>query len=210
MMVDALTTNKTDFFRESAHFDFLTRFVRDGRIKAAGQRPIRIWSAGCSTGEEPYTIAMVMEELCREIPGLDYQILATDISPSCLSEARQAVYDERKLEPVSEALKKRYVLRGVKQKHGLLKIAPELRARITFEPFNLMTPAFTAMDSFDLIFCRNVMIYFSAQKREQLVDQFRRQLVPGGIFFIGHSEGIATNKSRFTQLQPATYQRPAT
>ncbi|WP_272978231.1 CheR family methyltransferase [Idiomarina baltica] len=203
-MIDALTTNKTGFFREPAHFKVLTdqlpRLVQKGR-------PLRIWSAGCSSGEEPYTIAMVMEEFARQHGDVDYQITATDISKECLFKAQRGIYPSARIEPVSETLRKRYLLRSKDSSKQLIKVSDALRRRVSFSDFNFITGDFSQFKLFDVIFCRNVMIYFDAAQRARLLNLFRQQLVMGGVFFLGLSEGISAERNQFEQLSPSAYKR---
>ncbi|PYE35181.1 chemotaxis protein methyltransferase CheR [Idiomarina fontislapidosi] len=203
-MIDALTTNKTDFFREPAHFKVLTdelpRLIQKGR-------PLRIWSAGCSSGEEPYTIAMVMEEFCRNHSSVDFEIVATDISAQCLATAQRGIYPSARIEPVSESLRKRYLLRSRDPSKSLIKMSETLQQRITFSSFNFITGDFSQFKAFDVIFCRNVMIYFDAAQRARLLNLFRQQLVMGGVFFLGLSEGISAERNQFEQLSPSAYKR---
>lgn len=208
MLIDVLTTNKTDFFRESNHFSFLTEYLSQRLQNASLRRShYRFWSAGCSTGEEPYTLAMVLENLKRDYPGFQYSIEATDIAPSVLDTARRGVYSHDLVQPISMVDRKRYLLRKKTRQVDLVKIAPELRHHIRFAPFNLITGNFSSMGEFDGIFCRNVMIYFSPAQREQIIEQFAAALGAGGLFFIGHSEGLSGRQFGFDSPMPTVYQK---
>ena len=204
MLVDVLTTNKTDFLREAAHFDVLLNTLDAQWPDGAA---VRIWSAGCSTGEEPYSLAMVLSLYREKCPEFTFGILATDISQSCLAVARQAVYSTDCIEPVPESWRRRFLLRSRDASRPLVRIAPELRQLIRFEPFNLMQDDFGRLDLFDAIFCRNVMIYFSSEDRARLVQRFRNQLKSGGLLVVGMSEGIASNRELFHQVSPSVYQK---
>jgi chemotaxis protein methyltransferase CheR len=207
-LLDALTTNKTDFYREADHFRYLRQHVL-GELaakRAAGwQRPLRIWSAGCSSGEEPYTLAIELLELRRELPGLRFEIVATDISASSLEKARRGIYPHSRVEPIPLPLRKRYLLRSRDRKQDLVRIAPEVREQVSFDSFNLLTDAYDFSPKFDLIFCRNVMIYFNQADRSQIAHRFAATLQPGGLLFIGHSETLNDTGAEFVQQVPTIY-----
>ncbi|PKN17434.1 MAG: chemotaxis protein CheR [Deltaproteobacteria bacterium HGW-Deltaproteobacteria-6] len=188
-MIDAVTTNKTDFFRESKHFDFLTAHVlpRGGEMYST-TRHMQFWSAGCSTGEEPYTLAMVLAEHARRHPSFHFSITATDISTKVLRQAATAIYPHDKIEPVPMALRKQYLL---KSRNGRdVRIAPGLRACVKFARLNFMDTRYAMPDAFDAVFCRNVIIYFDRQTQEAILQRICRHLAPGGYLFMGHSETL--------------------
>ena len=190
-MIDAVTTNKTDFFRESKHFDFLAAQVlphaRGDKTRFTA-RPMQFWSAGCSTGEEPYTLAMVLAEHARTDPSFHFSILATDISTKVLEQAATAIYPHDKIEPVPMALRKQYLL---KSRNGReVRMAPELRACVQFARLNFMDTRYALPDTFDVVFCRNVIIYFDRQTQEAILGRICRHLAPGGYLFMGHSETL--------------------
>lgn len=191
-MLDLVTTNKTDFFREAHHFDFLTETVL-ARFVRQGKRQMTIWSAGCSSGEEPYTLAMVLSEFARMNPslGFDFSITATDISTRVLEAACRGVYRDDRIAPIPEELKKRYLLRSRDSSKGLVRISPELRSKITFSRVNLMDETYPVDTGLDIIFCRNVIIYFDRPTQERLFAKFCEYLKPGGLIFIGHSETLS-------------------
>ncbi len=189
--INAVTTNKTDFFREPQHFAFLTETVLPEYLDAAGPGKVfRVWSAGCSTGEEPYTLAMVLSEFAALHPGFKFSILATDISTKVLDKARQAIYDQERLVTVPLALKQRYLLRSKNRDKGTVRITPELRALVQFEQVNLMDEGLRLADQLDVVFCRNVMIYFERRNQERLLLRLCHCLKPGGFLFLGHSETV--------------------
>ncbi len=192
-LIDSVTTNKTDFFREPKHFDFLTESALPELIRrrpAGRSKPAAIWSAGCSTGEEPYTIAMVLSEFASQLPGFDFSILATDLSSRVLEIARQAIYDEERVVPVAEPLKKKYLLRSRDRAKGLVRVVPELRRRVRFQRLNFMHRDFGIRTVMDVIFCRNVIIYFDRPTQEQVLNRLCSHLAPGGYVFMGHSETL--------------------
>jgi chemotaxis protein methyltransferase CheR len=186
-MIDVVTTNKTDFFREAGHFDYLAEKVLPELGRSGGR--LTVWSAGCSTGEEPYTLAMVLSEFNQK-HGCDFQILATDISTAVLEKARQAIYEHERVEPVPVYLRKKYLLRGKGEKKDLVRVKPELRARVEFRRVNLMEDRLAVPEDIAVIFCRNVMIYFDRVTQRDVVSKFCRHLVPGGYLFTGHSETL--------------------
>ena len=213
-MIDVVSTNKTDFFREPHHFVYLLNNALPellSREKSKNFQKIVLWSSACSTGEEPYTIAMVMEDFKRkyskEYPGMDYVILATDISSKVLEKARKAIYSETEIEGISMEHRKKYLLKnrdpGIKQ----YRVIPELRAKVVFHRLNLMDDNFGIQDPIDVIFCRNVMIYFRRPIQEKLMRNFSRYMSPDAYIFIGHSETLINMDLPFYQLAPTIYRR---
>ncbi len=196
-LIDLLTTNKTDFFREPAHFDFLLDRILPA-VQATG-KPLRIWSAGCSSGEEPYTLSMLLRESLP--PRYDVRILATDICTKVVAAAKQGTYSAQQLADVSEVRRKRWF--GATPDGGGT-VVPELRAPISFALLNLMAD-WPMQGPFDLILCRNVMIYFDKPTVTRLVDRFWQLLAPGGHLFIGHSESLTAIEHRYRYVQPAVY-----
>jgi len=204
-LLDVISTNVTSFFRESAHFDFMSNFVQ--QMVNEGKNKIRIWCAASSSGEEPYTIAMTFLENAEGFRG-DCRILATDISTRILRQAKAGEYNEQKIQGVPPMLRSRYfsVLAGAGGK--VYKANPEITSMITFSRLNLSKPPFPMKGPFDLIFCRNVMIYFDSATRDMVVKKFFEVLEPGGYLFIGHSESISNSGSGFQYVKPAVYRKP--
>ena len=205
-MIDMVTTNKTDFFREPEHFDYLFQRVLPDWCQRH-QGPLAIWSAGCSSGEEPYTLAMVLSEFAETRPGFDFKILATDISTRVLDKAKNAVYGEALVDPVPMALRKKYLLRSKDRSSGLVRIVPELREKISFRRLNFMDEDFGLREQMDIIFCRNVIIYFDRPTQEKLLQRFHRQLKPGGFIFMGHSETLNGLDVALTNVFPTVYRK---
>ncbi|EGV27839.1 MCP methyltransferase, CheR-type [Thiorhodococcus drewsii AZ1] len=209
-LIDAITTNKTDFYREPAHFRFLREHIL-GEIAVRRDRgwrkPLRIWSAGCASGEEPYTLAMEMLELQRMHPEFRFEIRATDISASSLAIARTAIYPHQRVASMPLTLRRRYLLRTRDRSLDLVRIAPEVRERVRFASLNLLTDAYDVPDRPDIVLCRNVMIYFSHPDRDRIVARFLRILPPGGLLLIGHSESLSGSGTAFEQIQPAIYRK---
>lgn len=187
-LIDAVTTNKTDFFREPRHFDYMASHVLP-EFKAAGQRRIRAWSAACSTGAEPYTMAMVLQKFADEEGGPDYQILGTDLSTEVLETALRGVYPDEMLTPVPADMK-RWAMRARDASRRESRIHPSLRSKLSLARLNLMDEAYSVGDPFDMIMCRNVMIYFDKQTQAKVLNRLCARLRPGGYLFIGHSESI--------------------
>ncbi len=198
-MVDELTTNKTSFFRESAHFDLLRQAILPAyKAKGGG---FRIWSAGCSSGEEPYTLAITLCEAFPDFEQRDMKILATDISPTILEQARNGIYSPQVLAEVADEQRQRYFKQVSDTQFSA---GPALRSLISFALLNLMEP-WPMKGPFDVIFCRNVMIYFDQPTRERLVQRYREMLTPGGHLCVGHSESLNNCNHGLTYVQPAVY-----
>lgn len=190
-MIDTMTTNLTEFFRESAHFDYMTDTVLE-RYLASGRKTFKVWSAGCSTGQEPYTLSIVLSEFARKHPtaGITYRVLATDVSTKVLSKAKNAVYPMDSIEKLSYDLKKRYFLKSRVADDFLVRVKPILREKVTFRHLNFMADDFGFRDTMQIIFCRNVLIYFDKKTQEAVIRKFMRYLEVGGYLFLGHSETI--------------------
>jgi len=201
-LVDALTTNQTAFFREPAHFDFFTATVLPAM--ARGSAPLRVWSAGCASGEEPFTIAVLMREHLPPERFAAARILATDVSSRALARARAATYGARAVAAIPATLRRRMV--DVTSSGDRFVVRDELRAIVRFARLNLVRD-WPLRGPFDAIFCRNVMIYFDARVRQRLVERFWQMLAPGGHLFVGHSESLGTVTHGLRYVQPAVYVR---
>jgi chemotaxis protein methyltransferase CheR len=188
-LIDVVTTNKTDFFREPAHFAYMRETILP-KIAARGSNGIRVWSAACSIGAEPYTIAMLLEEFAEQT-GIDYRILATDLSTDVLATALKGIYNAEMVEPVPRPLAERYVLPAVDPRARRVRIHPKLRSRVGFARFNLMSDAYPVREPMDLIFCRNVLIYFDKPTQQKVLRRLCECLAPGGHLFVGHSETVS-------------------
>ena len=205
-MLDLLSTNKTDFFREPKHFDFLRERILPSLKK---DKRIRIWSSACSTGEEPYTIAMTLYEGVQHPAQWNFQILASDISTRVLAHAAKGLYAEDRVREVPAAIVKHHFLQGRGDSAGLVKVKPHLSAIIKFRRLNLMDDRFPIKAPLDVIFCRNVMIYFDRPTQERLVNKFYHHLKPGGHLFIGHSESLQWVSHPFKTIAPTIYWKEA-
>ncbi len=205
-MMDVVSTNKTDFFRESTHFDFLSReIIKKEHVPKNTRNILKIWSAGCSSGEEPYTLAMVLADFGDENPMFDFQILATDISTRMLETAAKAIYSEEKVEIVPMALKKKFLLRSKDRALKTIRIVPALRSKISFKRLNLIDPVYDVHDTFDIVFCRNVLIYFDRPTQEKVINKLCSHLKPGGYFFLGHSESVTGMQVPLKQIKPTIF-----
>ncbi|WP_122643889.1 CheR family methyltransferase [Luxibacter massiliensis] len=205
LMLNKLTTNYTYFMREEAHFQFFTDTILPYLINKKKDRVLSIWSAGCSSGEEPYTISMILKEYLGSKAGMwDTRVLATDISQNALKAASQAVYDESSLRELPVGWKSKY-FRQV-DNYGNYTVSPEIKSNVIFRTFNLMNPIQFRL-KFDVIFCRNVMIYFDQPTKDALVNRFYQATNPGGYLLIGHSEGLNKETTPYKYLKPATYRK---
>jgi chemotaxis protein methyltransferase CheR len=198
---NALTTNVTSFYRESHHFDILASHARACAGDAA---PFRVWSAGCSTGEEPYTIAMCLTEA---IPGGNFQVLATDLDTQVLASAREGVYPVASVLALAPERQKRFFLRGAGRFEGKARVRRELAGHVQFERLNLMDAEWPVAGGFDAIFCRNVMIYFDKPTQRRLIERYWALLDPAGLFFAGHAESLLDNGRHFRLRGQTVYER---
>jgi len=207
-MIDVVSTNKTDFFREAKHFDVMTSLVLPDyaqRMTHSSHKTLRVWSAGCSSGEEPYTLAMVLDDFFSRYPGLDYTILATDICTEVLAKAEEAVYTDEVVAPVPPALRNKYLMKGKGAHQGFHRVVPELRRKVIFKRLNFMDRDFGIEQQMDLIFCRNVIIYFDRKTQCALFEKFYRQFSPKGYLFTGHSETLEAIGDRMERVAAAVY-----
>jgi chemotaxis protein methyltransferase CheR len=208
--VNAITTNKTDFYREPVHFEFLGQEVLGGlktRASRGGDRRLRIWSAGCSTGEEPYTIAITVRDALGSLLTWDARILASDIDTKVLEQAARGIYTAERAAEVPPAILRRHFLRGSGSQAGLVKVAPETQGLVTFRRINLLETPWPIRTTFDCIFCRNVIIYFDRPTQERLMRQFAELLRDDGYLFLGHSESLHGVCDQFEFLRNTIYRK---
>lgn len=207
-MLDVVSTNKTDFFREPVHFDYLASTILPEFANSSKPiKNLKVWSAGCSSGEEPYTIAMVLFEFLEKNPGFDFSILGTDISTQILQKAIDGVYKEERVEGIPLALKRKYMLRSKDRENLTVKMNPQVRSKVRFERLNFMDNSYNVYDSFDVAFCRNVLIYFDRETQEKVINKICTKVNVGGYFFLGHSESIMNMNVPLRQIKPTIYQR---
>jgi chemotaxis protein methyltransferase CheR len=205
-MIDAVTTNKTDFFREAEHFEYLLeRIIPDWCSKRSGV--MSFWSAGCSTGEEPYTLAMVLEAYRETNPRFDYRIFASDLSVQVLNKAKAAIYEEEKGAPIPLSYKKKYMLKSRDASKALIRVKPELRDKVSFARINFMDETYAVDGQFDVVFCRNVIIYFERQTQELILRRLCSHIRPGGWLILGHSETLTGMEMPLKSVAPTVYSR---
>jgi len=210
-MLNCITTNETHFFREPKHFELLekTVFPRFSALAGKGAMPrrVRVWSAACSSGEEPYTLAMCLLGAFPPESGWEIDLFASDLSTRMLERAIDATWPIDKAKEIPERYLKRFMLRGVGPQEGKLRCGPALRQLVRFSRVNLNQPPYPLAGSFDLIFCRNVLIYFDAQSRQRVIDQLIDRLSPRGYLFVGHSESLHNTTRRLSLVAPSVYVR---
>ncbi|MDR6816345.1 chemotaxis protein methyltransferase CheR [Neorhizobium sp. 2083] len=207
-LIDAVTTNKTDFFREPKHFDYMVQTALPDILKNYSDRRIRTWSSACSTGAEPYTMAMVLSEFLRSAaPEKDYFVLATDLSTDVLQKAQRGIYQSELLAPVPTEMMSKYVMRPSDNRRQEMRISPKLRSRIGFARLNLMDDAYPIGDLMHMIFCRNVLIYFDKPTQQHVLSRLCEALLPGGYLFIGHSETVTGFDLPIRQVANTVFKR---
>lgn len=202
-LVNSVTTNLTSFFRENHHFDYLRNEVLPAK-RNNGMRRLRIWSAGCSTGEEAYSIAMTLQQAILDINSWDIAILATDIDSQVVQTAAGGIYDRARIANIDPAMQKRFFHDEPGTVAATVSVDPGLRQMIRFQQLNLLQP-WPMREKFDLIFCRNVVIYFDRETKIRLIDRFAGQLVRDGLLFMGHSESLYKTSDRFELLGKTVY-----
>ncbi len=205
-LIDAVTTNKTDFFREARHFEYMQQVALPALV-SSGVRTIRAWSSACSTGAEPYTMAMVLEEFVNDRRDLNYSILATDLSTDVLATARRGIYAEDMVHPVPRELQRKYVMVAKQTNRREVRISADLRSRVGFARMNLMDENYPVGEGMHMIFCRNVLIYFDKPTQSGVLKRLCARLLPGGYMFIGHSESITGIDLPLKQVSNTVFQR---
>lgn len=206
-MLDCLSTNFTSFFREQKHFDYLkAHLLPELTDRKQGHKKLRFWSAGCSSGEEPYSIAITLLEELENPMGWNIKILATDLSSKVLRAASSGIYEQARVASIPPPVMKKYFLKGERRWENFVKVRDEVKELVEFKRLNLMEP-FYFPEPFHCIFCRNVMIYFDKKTQAALVDRFYENLAPGGFLFIGHSESLSGIEHRLRYLTPAVYRK---
>lgn len=205
-LIDAITTNKTDFFREPQHFDYMKAKLLPV-LEQTGRREIKVWSAACSIGAEPYTLAMVMEEYCRVARRQTYSILCTDLCTKVLEQAILGIFPEEMMDPVDLELRRRYVLRDKATESGKVRMVAGLRSKLSFARLNLMDDHYPVDCEMDIIFCRNILIYFDKPTQVKVIQRLCSHLRPGGHLFLGHSETVAGIDVPLVQVANTIFQR---
>jgi chemotaxis protein methyltransferase CheR len=207
-MINCITTNKTDFFREPHHFKFLSErvFPAFQTRGVGGGRRIRLWSAGTATGEEAYTLAITVREAFPPTEAWDIRILATDIDTRVLAHAERGEYTDEQTERIPQPLLQRYFFHGEGQNAGRVQVKPKLKEIIRFRRLNLMDDPWPMQGLFDVIFCRNVIIYFDRPTQRRLIDRFTKMLRPGGYLMLGHSESLVDGGGKLRHMSQSVYQ----
>jgi chemotaxis protein methyltransferase CheR len=205
--LNVITTNKTDFFREPVHFDYLTSNVLPSFTQKKPGSLFKVWSAGCSSGEEPYTISVVLNEYKRQFPSFMFSITGTDISNQVLEKAIRGVYAESKIDFIPLDLKKKYFLKSKDRINPTVRVRPELQSNLNFKHLNLMDSTYDMKETYSVIFCRNVLIYFDRATQEKVINKLCQFLEPGGYFFIGHSESLSGMNVPLTHVKPTIFQK---
>ncbi len=209
ILVDSLSTNLTRFFREGQHFEFLSKKLLPqilGSRSHSGRARIRAWSAGCSSGEEPYSIAIILQEAIAGKGRWDVKLLATDVSTRILERAKGGLYETERIEPIPLPLRNKYLRHRREGNEDIYEVGPALREMVIFRYLNLMKD-WPIKGPLDFIFCRNVMIYFDKPTQERLINRFFEILGPGGILFTGHSESLTGIEHAFEYVQPTIYKK---
>ena len=206
VLINKLTTNHTYFLRESEHFDFYKQQVLPWVDETTKTKDLRVWSAGCSSGQEPYTLAMIMADFFgTDAHHWDKKLLATDISNQVLDIARRGIYDKDRIQVLPPNWKLRYFKN---YDASQMMVVDEIKKEVIFRRFNLMTPTFVFKKKFDVVFCRNVMIYFDQATKDRLVEKIYNYTEPGGYLFIGHAESLNLKQTNYKFIMPAVYQKP--
>ncbi len=207
LMIDEVTTNKTDFFREPHHFEFLREYILPEFSKNSSRRQFRIWSSACSSGEEPYTLAMVLHDYVQEHHSFDYTVYASDISTEILQKAVKAVYAMERVALIPTAVKQKYFLKSNDQNKPTVRVIPALRNKVHFQRLNLMDKQLDIDGGLDVVFCRNVLIYFDRETQQEVLQKLVGKLKTGGYLFIGHSESLFQLDLPIIQIKPTVFQK---
>ncbi|MBN1415381.1 MAG: hypothetical protein JW973_09790 [Bacteroidales bacterium] len=206
--VDVISTNRTEFFRENLHFDFLLNTLLPDLCPPGSKEHLKFWSVGCSSGEEPYTLAIVLSEFQEKHSLADFIIYATDISTRILQKAYQAIYKEEQINNIPQGLKSKYFLRSIDKEERKVQVVPELRDKVIFSRLNLIDDYYSTPFIFDIVFCRNVLIYFDRTVQEKIIFKLCSSIRSGGYLFLGHSESIAGMNLPLRHIQPTVFMKP--
>ena len=206
-MIDVVSTNKTDFFRENGHFEYMVNTLLPDLCPDGKRENLKFWSAGCSSGEEPYSLAMVLAEYRIKNPLIDFLIYGTDISTRMLKTANQAIYKEDRIDNIPLELKAKYFLRSKNREDKKVRIVPELREKVIFSRLNLIDDYYPTPFIFDVVFCRNVLIYFDREMQEKIILKLCSKIKKEGYLFLGHSESIAGHNFPLKHIQPTIFMK---
>ena len=209
-LIDAISTNHTFFFREINHFNFLQQRILpefdSGQL--GNGRELNFWSCACSTGEEPYSVSIILSEHFEKSPGKTWKLNCSDISTRVLNFASKGIYEHEKLKQVKPEWQRKYFQKGERQMVGYYRVHPRIQKQVNFQRINLFAPQYPWKEKFQVIFCRNVMIYFDRKTQEELVTRLAQHLEPGGYLLIGHAESLAGVNHPYDTVKPAIYQLP--
>lgn len=207
-MIDVVSTNKTEFYREADHFKLLTNTILNELIACTKfQEPMNIWSAGCSSGEEAYTIAFTIEEFQEKNHSFDYKIYGSDISGRIIKQAVDAIYPDDKTSVIPPEIRKKYMLKSKEREKPTVRVKPEIRSKIIFNRENLIDDKYNIPNRMDIIFCRNVLIYFNRETQEIVLKKLLYKLKEGGYLFLGHSESITGMSLPLSRISPTIYKK---
>jgi chemotaxis protein methyltransferase CheR len=206
-LIDVITTNKTDFYREPSHFEYLRDKVLPFLVSHNENQTVKVWSAGCSSGEEPYTLSMELNNFFEDMNSWRYEIHASDISTEMLKRAKLAIYDEEKVSDLPYDIKKKYFLRSKNPDDCKVRLKPFIRKSVQFSRFNLLDKTYSQPKDFDAIFCRNVLIYFDKPTQELIISHLIEHLKKGGFLFLGHSETIYGMNLDVQTVAPTVYRK---
>ena len=205
LMIDEVTTNKTDFFREAQHFDYLTHQILPTYLEQNKNETFKIWSMPCSTGEEAYSMAITLKEFQLQWPLFNFRVLGSDVSIKVLETAKKAIYNIDRIQGIGLDIKKKYFLKSIAEHNPTVRLVPEIRNLVQFTFQNLMDENIQTDGLMDVIFCRNVLIYFDKPTQEKVVRKLIGKIKPGGYFFIGHSESLFQFDLPVKQVQPTIF-----
>lgn len=206
-MIDAVSTNKTDFFREPMHFDFMSEVLLPEFAENNPGDTLKIWSTASSSGEEIYSISIVVSEFLSNKNLFDFRVLGTDISVDILKKAVLAVYSTDRVAEIPLEIKRKYFLKSIDNSNPTVRVIPQLRNKTHFQWLNLMDDFYNVPKDFDVVFCRNVLIYFDRQTQEKVINKICTRLKPGGYFFLGHSESVSGMQAPLKQVKPTIFKR---
>ena len=206
-LIDSVSTNKTDFFREPVHFRFLLENGLDNYLSKRKDKGLKIWSAGCSSGEEPFSIAMTMNEYALLNDSFRFKIFATDISTKMLEHAKAGIFKMEKIDTIPIQYHRKYLLKGKNSYEDKFRIHPDIMSKISFQKFNLLSQSYNTIGNQDIIFCRNVLIYFERKIQDRILNQISQLLNPGGFLFLGHSESITGFNLPLEYLRPTIFMK---
>jgi chemotaxis protein methyltransferase CheR len=208
-LIDAVTTNETDFFRENKHFEILANQILPELIVEKQIQELNVWSVAASTGQESYTLAMIMEEFYLSHPSFRYRILGTDISEKVLRIAETGIYTENQIKKIPSAMKMRYCMKSKNHEEKTIRFKPDIREKIQFRRMNLMDENYSIKKKYHIVFCRNVFIYFDRPTQKKVLDRIFSHMVPGGYLFMGHSENIGNSQLPLKSIASAVYKYTA-